>query len=233
MILNGRKSKEYILAIDTHNFPGSIAIGSNQKVLGVIGLQSKVSHTRRLAECINFLLTQLDIDPFQCRAVAVNRGPGSFTGLRIGLSFVKGFAFPMTIPIIGFDTFTLLAHTVNTDKSFIGVLVDAGRNELYYRPFECRDHILYASADHALISPQDILHADYNIVSRETALVGNGAMKYQELFKEMGFPVIMPGAAFLAETILKLAFFEKGDIFDIKSLNAIYIRKSDAELNKV
>ena len=198
MISNTIKSKEYILAIDTHNFPGSIAVGCDNQVLGVIGLQSKVSHTKRLAECVNFLFTQLNIEASQCKAIAINRGPGSFTGLRIGLSFFKGFAFPCGFPIIGFDTFTLIAHSAKIDLPYLGALVDAGRNEIYYKLFEHKDQDMLAITEYCLISPDDILHSTHGMAPEETALVGNGAMKYQNLFKEMGYRCIIPGASFLA-----------------------------------
>jgi len=226
-------AKNYIIALDTHNYPGSIAVGCNNLVLGVIELQTKVSHTKRLIECINFLFTQLGINPSLVKAIGVNRGPGSFTGLRIGLSFVKGFALPFKLDIIGFDTCTLLAHTVVSEIPFIAACVDAGRNEIYCRLFEQKQENITAISDFYLISPHEIAQVLNGVEPNEIVLVGNGALKYQSVFQQSGYIHSMPGEIFLATIMLKLAFSEKGDILNSERLDAIYIRKSDAELKKV
>jgi tRNA threonylcarbamoyladenosine biosynthesis protein TsaB len=226
-------AKDYIIALDTHNYPGSIAIGCNNLVLGVIELQTKVSHTKRLIECLNFLFTQLSINPSQVKSIAINRGPGSFTGLRIGLSFVKGFAFPIKADIIGFDTCTLLAHAVVSEMPFIAACVDAGRNEIYCRLFEHKKESITAISDFYLLSPHKIAQVLDEVDPKEIVLVGNGALKYQSVFQQSGYIYSIPGEIFLATIMLKLAFSEKGDILNSERLDAIYIRKSDAELKKV
>jgi len=225
-------ASNYLLAIDTFSSAASFAIGYKKEIIAMVAFDSTISHTKTMIESIDFIIKKANIGIEEIKGIIVNRGPGSFTGLRISLSFAKALSLANSGFIITFDTFILCSYSKAIPYKYIAALIDAGRGELYCRLFvkELENHI--EKSDVYLISPTDL----YKLIDinrkEDILLVGNGAIKYKDIFKEAGFANIERGEKFLAPIMLKLFYEGRGEKVSINDLDALYIRKSDAEIKR-
>ncbi|UJP66619.1 tRNA (adenosine(37)-N6)-threonylcarbamoyltransferase complex dimerization subunit type 1 TsaB [Mongoliitalea daihaiensis] len=124
-----------ILSIDTATHVCSVAIHSNSECLGFLETTLENAHAKQLMLSIEELLKSLHLKSKDLDAVAVSIGPGSYTGLRIGVSVAKGLAYALNIPILAIDTLHALAHQalpyVEKDSAFVIPMIDARRMEVY------------------------------------------------------------------------------------------------------
>ena len=123
-----------ILSIETATFVCSVALHQDGRLVGNLELFQENVHGQKLMPLIAGLLSQAGVKVCELDAVAVSRGPGSYTGLRIGISTAKGLAFAQDIPIIGVDTLDALALRVKpfaTPADFVIPMIDARRMEVY------------------------------------------------------------------------------------------------------
>lgn len=125
-----------ILSIETAISVCSVAIHENGYLLGSLELHQDNVHSQKLMPVIESLLGQVGVKTDDLEAIAVSAGPGSYTGLRIGVSTAKGFAYANDIPMIAVDTLDALAYRLNQivePKDFIVPMIDARRMEVYQK----------------------------------------------------------------------------------------------------
>src|SRR6185436_12467303 len=120
-----------ILAVDTSSERGSVCITDNDVVLGEIRLASSVQHAERLFRSVEFLLESLPVTLADMDLFAAARGPGSFTGLRVGLAAMEGFAAAFGKASAGVSTLEALAWKANIENERIAPAIDARRGEVY------------------------------------------------------------------------------------------------------
>ncbi|MGY5354958.1 tRNA (adenosine(37)-N6)-threonylcarbamoyltransferase complex dimerization subunit type 1 TsaB [Wenyingzhuangia sp. IMCC45467] len=159
------------------------------------------SHAEKLHVFIEEILASKNIKPTDLDAVAVGKGPGSYTGLRIGVSAAKGLAYAIQKPLIAIDTLKILAKTINIEQGLIVPMIDARRLEVYSAIFK-KDYTYLRSAEAEIIdeaSYQDLLH------EQPVYFLGDGAFKCKEIIKHKNanfiddkFPSVSE-MAFLAE----------------------------------
>src|SRR5690606_17199976 len=124
-----------ILCIETATTNCSVALGVEGKVRGIREENDlNYSHSERLHILINELLKENDLTLSQLDAIAISKGPGSYTGLRIGVSAAKGLCFSLDIPLISVPTLTSLAYRVSAPGKIVTML-DARRMEVYTATF--------------------------------------------------------------------------------------------------
>ena len=124
--------KNYILNIETSTKNCSVSLGLNGKLLALKEINNgNYSHAEKLHPFIASLLMEANINYKDLKAIAVSKGPGSFTGLRIGVSTAKGLCFALNIPLIAIDSLKILANSITIKKGFIIPLIDARRMEVY------------------------------------------------------------------------------------------------------
>lgn len=126
----------YILNIETSSQICSVAISADDKLLSLVELNDANSHSTLLANCIQKALDKANILVTDLNAVAVSGGPGSYTGLRIGVSTAKGLCFGLDLPLISIDTLQSLANSYSINQNFDSNIVlcpmlDARRMEVY------------------------------------------------------------------------------------------------------
>lgn len=127
----------YILNIETASTNCSVALSKNGETLVLKeDYNSSYSHAESLHVFIDSVFKQAGIKPEAIDAVAISRGPGSFTGLRIGVSAAKGLCFALNKPLIAVDTLTALAHQVPANSGFVVPMLDARRMEVYACVFD-------------------------------------------------------------------------------------------------
>src|SRR5439155_8655993 len=132
----GREAFLKILSIDTSSRAGSILLGEDQKVLGEINLDSSETHSVRLLSGVDYLLKNLGIRLLDLDAFAVVSGPGSFTGIRIGLTTIKGLADSTSKPTIPITALEAWVEKFPAQQGILAPLIDARRGEVYWAVFE-------------------------------------------------------------------------------------------------
>lgn len=126
----------FILNIETSGHACSVAISDDDKVILAKQTDEKNSHSIKLATLTYELFKTLNLKPKQLNAIAISRGPGSYTGLRIGTSFVKGLCYSLNIPLLAIDTLKLMCVNVLqnfslNNESILCPMIDARRMEVY------------------------------------------------------------------------------------------------------
>lgn len=124
-------SNHLALGIETSGILCSIAWWQNGSVLLEYNLERKNEHTVILASFVERGLKELEIDPIKITFVAIGSGPGSFTGLRIGMSYAKGFCYGYNIPLIPVTNFEVLSDLAENNKFPVYTLIEAGRGNYY------------------------------------------------------------------------------------------------------
>jgi len=120
-----------ILSIDTSNYVLGIALVEDTKVIGEYITNLKKNHSVRVMPAIDQLLRDCDYHPYQLKKIVVAKGPGSYTGVRIGVTIAKTLAWSLNIPLVGVSSLKVLAANGRHFHGYISPLFDARRNQLY------------------------------------------------------------------------------------------------------
>ena len=151
-----------ILNIETSNKNCSVSISESGNIIGLEEQYfDQYSHSKYLHVFINKLFKKTKLSPSDLSAVAISEGPGSYTGLRIGVSAAKGICFPLNIPLISLDTMHILARKIECSEGFIVSAVDARIDEIYFAIFQstnCKIPELIVKTDTMILSPDSFLN---------------------------------------------------------------------------
>jgi len=155
------------------------------KLLGQSFQNNGFSHSRTLLAMTEALLKILEIKPSDLGLIAVSKGPGSFTGVRIGVAAVKGLAWGLDIPVCGVSTLEAMAYQTQETGVIICPVMDARREQVYNALFEWRDGVLIRLCDDRAISLED-LASELQGYDSPVLLVGDGVdvCKENEAFAE-------------------------------------------------
>lgn len=222
-----------ILGIDSSTPGCSIALLNNDTVVAEQIADPQPSHSKYLLQMVDQVLKRGESRLDDVDGFAVTIGPGSFTGLRIGVSLLKGFVLATEKPFMGINSLEALATTLNISKHPICTVLDARKSEVYAAVFESQKGGLSTLLKESAYSPEALCEK----IEGSTLFVGCGAERYRETFKEsLGARFLEPetppqfstaaGAALLASRQ-----FEHQKHFDLDQLKINYIRKSEAELS--
>lgn len=185
--------KMYILNIETSTKNCSVSIAKSGKTILLKEVaEQNFSHSEKLHLFIDGLLKEVQISYKELAAVALSKGPGSYTGLRIGTSTAKGLCYALDIPLIAIDTLLILAKQINTQHALIIPMMDARRMEVYTAVFDQNHHKI--SEVEALVIDEN----SFNEVSEKAYLIGDGASKCKEVLRRENFmfldEIIYPSA---------------------------------------
>ncbi len=228
-----RSRAPVILALETATPCGSVALVTPGRCLGEYSLGTGNTLSRRLLTGVTWLLDQANLSWDLIDAIAVSLGPGSFTGLRIGLATAKGLCLAAGKPLLGVASLDGLAAQLPFAALPVCPVVDARKKEIYTALYHCDDSGIPVRTSHFLaIAPEKI----GKIISGPTLFVGDGIPLYGQLFRDM-LPeyarLAPPEICFArAATIgsLALRLFAAERFLDPATAVPIYIRASDAEL---
>ncbi len=226
-----------ILAIDTASTCCSVALTRGSvvggEVVASVSLNSSVTHSRRLLTAIDWLLAESGMDLQDVDGLGVSIGPGSFTGLRIGMATVKGLATALNKPLLGVSTLDALALSCTGERLICAVL-DARKKEVYtcfYR-YDLQGIPRRVGAIR-VVSPQQLTED----IQQPVLFVGDAVMLYGDLWqKALGArfasaprPLHYPCAGGLG--LLAGEMLQQDQCLDLASAAPLYVRASDAELS--
>jgi tRNA threonylcarbamoyladenosine biosynthesis protein TsaB len=223
-----------ILGIETATVQAGCAIGGHEGVLASAHSAKGKRHAENLTPAIEFICEQAQIELSEIGLVAVDIGPGLFTGLRVGVATAKAVAFALRVPMIGVSSLDLLAFPVRFTSRLIVAAIDARRNELYYALYRQVPGGVQRISEPTVGSADD-LASELLALSEEVLLVGDGAHRYREAFDGLTKVEIVdqgnsfPSAASLVQLAHARALRE--DFQQIDSIQPMYLRRPDAEIN--
>lgn len=222
-----------ILALDTSTLMTTCAVLDEEKILGEYSLNGDMSHSEKLVPMIKEVLDSIHLKIEDIDLYGVSTGPGSFTGLRIGVTTVKSFAHLFQKPLVGISTLEGLAYNLPYNEIVVP-MIDARRNRVYTGIYTWKEGRLTTLMEPMAIDIDeliDYLYENYN----EIVVNGNGATLYKEKIKERlkdsaSFSTINQNSC-RASSIGELALLKykagyKDDYFD---LVPEYIRESQAQ----
>lgn len=222
-----------ILAIETSGNNCSIAIIDEEKVISEFSLNTGTTHSQNLVPMLKQVQKFSNIELDEIDAIACSIGPGSFTGLRIGIATVKGIALSLNKPVIGIPSLTGLAYNTPPFDGIICSILDAKNDNVYAAVFENKESIKMTS--------QYFTNTIYDLIeylnkqNQKILFVGDGAVAYKNKIKEAlnEKAIFMPLHlnTQLATSIAKAAL-DKAQINEYESydtLTPLYLKKSQAE----
>ena len=215
-----------ILSIETGTEVCSVALAQDGEMISLRESGGGRAHANNLGVYIDEVLRENDLDADELDAVAVGGGPGSYTGLRIGVSTAKGLCYALGKPLIAVDSLKALANIAmeeyeagiidldNPETALLAPMIDARRMEVYTRLFDTKLTAVNETQAHILTADS---FADVFAAGRELLVFGNGARKCADLLPQAQFAriassarglVTLAEAAFQAEDFVDVAYYE-------------------------
>ncbi len=219
-----------ILALDSSTPQGSVALLENDRIISQLSLKTD-TYSKPLMGLLDEVLacaeTQLgDLDGF-----ALTTGPGSFTGLRVGMSLMKGLILATEIPFVGVATLEAIAACTQPGSQPVCSVLDARKKEVYCARFKWENGFLSRLSEDSVLPPEALCQK----IDEPTLFVGSGLKTYGGYFSTMLNKHYIPAplqkdmtVAAGCGQIARLQFKQK-KCFDLDSLGVNYVRKSEAE----
>ncbi len=223
-----------ILGIDTATVQVSCAVGGHEGVLASTLSARGKRHAETLTPAVQFSCQQARIELTEISVVAVDLGPGLYTGLRVGVASAKAMAHALRVPMIGVPSLDLLAFPVRFTSKLIVAVLDARRSEVFYAFYRQVPGGVQRLGGHR-VGTADDLASELLASGEECLLVGDGALRYREVFDGLnkvdivGEELAYPSASSLVMLAHAQALREQW----VKpwELTPLYLRKPDAEIN--
>ncbi len=221
-----------VLGIDTSTMTAGVGLVENEEVLVDVIFDVKATYSEILMPTVDQVLKMVELKAVDLDGFAVCIGPGSFTGLRIGLSTIKGLCFATGKPVAGVFSLDALASHSLFCRYQVVPLLDARKNEVYAAIYETGDGKLTRKSDFWATDVENLARK----IDRETLFVGPAARLYRKelvdlLGKKAYFALDQqstPSGASIAR--IGAGKLARGQTEDVSELEPLYIRKSEAEL---
>jgi tRNA threonylcarbamoyladenosine biosynthesis protein TsaB len=228
-----------ILALDTSSPTGSLAVLRDEKVIGVVSTLAEETYSSRMFRHLEFLLQELSLKLADFDLFAVAAGPGSFTGLRVGLAAAKGWAEVYKKPAAGISVLEAIAAQSYSTATVLVAASDARRGEIYYGVYRRGKNSLALEGEECVARPEEFLQAmgarpgsaEFAIISPSVEVL-SGALSRIEM-EHLQLPRIERVSSVLAPVIGQLGYLraQRGVVSDALTLDANYIRRTDAEVH--
>ena len=221
-----------VLGIETATRTGGVALLREKGVIAEYTSNIEVTHSERLMAHVDRLLADTGVALMDIDAFAVSIGPGSFTGLRIGIATVKGLAFTTGKPVVAVPTLKALAWNVLSAGYPVCPLLDAKKKEVYAAIYRPDDGDLAAMMRESVLPIETLAER----ITERTLFTGEGSAAFRgELTALLGERAVfaplsstVPSAASVAEIGLRQLL--AGERIDLDALSPLYIRRPEAEL---
>ena len=222
-----------ILGIDTSTMAANVAVLEDDKLICEYTINTKKTHSQKLMPMIENILKLSDLDIKEIDAIAICVGPGSFTGLRIGMATAKAMAHVNNIPLIGVNSLEILGANMDLCNRNICSILDAQRNQVYMNKYILKDDKI-TELEEISIKPIDELLEEISSSNEDWVLVGEAVYKYKEKIEEIS-NITIPSPANNITKASTLCFVARDkmlandQVYKCYNINPMYIRKSQAE----
>jgi tRNA threonylcarbamoyladenosine biosynthesis protein TsaB len=223
----------FILGIETSSDVLSLAVSKDRKILRSLDLRLEQSHARQIWSLTQSILELAGVAPEEIGLIAVGKGPGSYTGIRIGTAFAKGWAFAQQTPMVSIGTLENMYHQVAevSSRATTYIALDARRNEVFRACWK-EDGTYLKPPAAALLEEESFLE---DLKDQPVRFLGSGAEKTFDFFGKPQNWQILPSISANAETCCQLGWdkflegqIEKAETFEPDYLKPVYItRKSN------
>lgn len=168
----------YILNIETATKQCSVSISKNNELVALRELAGEnFNHAEKLHVFIEEVINEANIKLNDLNAVSVSKGPGSYTGLRIGVSTAKGLCYALNIPLIAIDTLQIIAKQIKISNGIIQPMIDARRMEVFTASFDMNHQLMGETI--ALVLDENSFNETNEIIH----FIGDGAEKSEQVLK--------------------------------------------------
>jgi len=230
----GAISLMLLLAIDTATSQVGVAFGDGGEVRAEVRLAGRRRHAEQLVPAIRTLAEWSGIELGQLAAIAVDVGPGLFTGLRVGVTTAKVMAQALRIPVVPAVSLDLVASPLRHSRRRIVAVLDARRREVYHASYLPVPGGVQRVTDYAVGSPDDLV-ADLEATGDEVLLVGDGIPAHAASFTHLD-RAELAGPEFAAPSTAALVALatsrvEREEFVTPFDVHPLYLRASDAELS--
>ncbi len=211
-----------ILAVDTSSERGSVCVTDGPEVVGEVRLSCSIQHSERLFGSIHFLFQYFTFKLEDVDLFVAARGPGSFTGLRIGLAATQGFVTAFGKEAAGVSTLQALAWNAGETPNLIAPTIDARRGEVYGALYRRVENELVEERPPVVLKPAEWFSS---LPPQPLSFCGDGAIRYQELIAPHPGWELRKTELYLARALAEIAMTSgRGP------LEPLYVRKTDAEI---
>ena len=223
-----------ILGLESATAQVGCAIGGHEGVLASSHSARGKRHAENLTPAIEFVCRQARVDLSEISCVAVDNGPGLFTGLRVGVASGKAIAQALRVPMITVSSLDLLAFPLRYTDRRIATVIDARRGEVFWAVYRQSPGGVQRLSEPTVGSPDD-LAAELLAQPGETLLAGDGAIRYAERFSDRSDVEVAGGdhAYPSARSLVELAHARalREDWVRPQEVELLYLRRPDAEIN--
>lgn len=225
-----------ILGVTTATQQVGCAVGGHEGVLASAHSARGKRHAENLAPSIDFVRRQARIELNEISVIAIDVGPGLYTGLRVGIAAAKAMALALRVPMIGISSLDLLAWPVRHTSREIVAVIDARRGEVFHARYRPTPGGVQRLSGPSVSTPRE-LRADLEASDADYLLVGDGALRYSSEWGDMVRAefaeqyLAYPNAASLVQLAHARAIRE--DFLQPWDLEPLYLRAPDAEINWV
>ncbi len=223
-----------VLGIETATQEVGAALGDHGGVLASFSAARARRHAETLVPAIEFICEQARVELSELGAIAVDVGPGLFTGLRVGVATAKAMAQALRLPAVGLTSLDLLAMSVEYSSRLIGAVVDARRGEVFSAFYRRVPGGIQRVSEYRAATPKVVM-SELVANGAESLLVGDGALRYAELFgseshiEVAGVGHAYPSVSVLVELAHRRALRE--EYVQASEIRPLYLRKADVEIN--
>jgi tRNA threonylcarbamoyladenosine biosynthesis protein TsaB len=225
-----------ILALDTSGSAATAAVSIDGYMIGELTIRNGKTHSQKVIPMIQSLLAMLDLKPADIHLLSVANGPGSFTGLRIGVVTMKAFAYALNIPLVEVPTLMALACTLGETDGLVCPMMDARNRQVFTGIYQIDGDTVSARHQDCGI-PIEELARIVKELDAPIRFVGDAVPLYQDFLTEQKIAAsFAPDGLHThrAASVARLAWFmhQKGAAADAFSAVPNYLRKSQAERMK-
>ena len=223
-----------ILSVDTSSNVATVAITDDDKLIAEIIVNNKKTHSQTLMPMIDNALKMSELDASDIDLIASANGPGSFTGLRIGVSAVKGFSHALNIPVVGVSTLEAMAYNLPFCQYLISPIMDARRSQVYNAVYEWENDKLKEVKEPRALSIEELLE-EFLGTDKIIVFMGDGVIVHKELIKEkLGNMALFAPVSHNEQKASGLAMaamkkYKENKAVSCYELAPVYLRKPQAE----
>ena len=227
---NQVRSKSYILGIETSGKVGGVALGRGGEVVDEISFEKGLIHGRALVPTIRELLERHSLAPDAVDAVAVSTGPGSFTGVRVGVACAKMLAYATGAKLVGVATPDVIVQNAPPDYEYVVTAGDARRGNVFACIYRRVKNDWRRETDLLAVTPEELLEQ----APRGALVLGDAIPRFGEMFREAGLILADESLWYgRASVVVELGRhrLEQGMTEDVATLVPTYLRPTEAEVN--